>query len=132
MKESNKIFVLESDKMSLLKQVAGDGIETMPIEELHTKDEKFINAVVFLDNKSAYIQKIKEILLQNPGINFILYYKEPLPPSKLVEFVQSGVTEYVCLDDEKQLKELIKRFKTHSDEVQLNYYHNLISRFRDI
>lgn len=132
MKENNKLFVLDSASASLLKEKTGTGIETLSIEDLRTKEEKYNNVIVFIDNNPDYTRAIKEILLLNPGINFILYYKEPLAPSLMVEFVKSGVPEFVSIDDEKHLKELITRYATRGNESQLNYFNNLIAKFKDI
>lgn len=132
MKENNKIFVLESGMASRLQAAAGVGIEILAVEDLCTKNERYGSVVVFIDNNLDYIPQIKEILLLNPGITFILYYDEPLPPTLMVQYVNNGVTEFVCLDDVKFLEELISRFETSGNESQLNYYNNLITKFKDI
>ncbi|HLP60035.1 MAG TPA: sigma 54-interacting transcriptional regulator, partial [Candidatus Deferrimicrobium sp.] len=136
MKENNNIFIVGSARASKLESAAGVKMTVIPRENLHNKDEKYDNAIVFIDNNPGNFSKIreevKEILLLNPGINFILYYDEPLPPSQLVQFVQSGITEFVSLDEPDQIKDLIKRFEIMGGESQLNYFNNLVSRFRDI
>lgn len=132
MKENKKIFVLESDMASQLEAKAGAAIQTLVLDDLRSKDEKYGDAMVFIDNNRDYVRELKEILTLNPGINFILYYHDPVPPTRLVDFVQNGVTEFVGIDDVKQLKELIRRFQNSGNESQLNYYNNLITKFKDI
>lgn len=133
MKENNKIFMVGSAGASQLEAAAGTGITVISNEDLHTRDEKYNNAIVFIDHDPGYSAKIKEVLLLNPGINFILYYNEPLSPSQLVEFVKCGVTEFVSLGDAGQIKDLIKRFANMGGgESQVNYFNNLTARFRDI
>ncbi len=132
MKENNKIFIVGNAGASELEAAAGTRMTVISSEDLHTRDEKYNNAIVFIDHNPGYSAKIKEVLLLNPGINFILYYDEPLSPSQLVEFVKSGVTEFVSLDDAGQIKDLIKRFANMGGESQLNYFNNLVARFRDI
>ena len=121
-----------SDMASRLETRTGVSIRALAMDDLRTKDEKYGDAMVFIDNNRDYIGELKEISTLNPGINFILYYQDPVPPSRLVEFVQNGVTEFVCIDDEKQLKELIRRFQDSGNESKLNYYNNLIAKFKDI
>lgn len=132
MKENKKIFALGSDMSSQLEARAGIRIRTLTIDDLRTRDETYIGAMVFIDNNLDYIGEIKEIAALNPGINFILYYTGTVPPSRLVEFVQNGVTEFICIEDDKQLKELIRRFQNGGNESQLNYYNNLTARFKEI
>lgn len=133
MKENNKIFIVGSAGASELEAATGARMTVISSEDLHARDEKYNNAIVFIDHNPGYAAKIKEALLLNPGINFILYYKEPLSPSQLVEFVKIGVTEFVSLDDAGQIKDLIKRFANMGGgESQVNYFNNLVARFRDI
>ena len=136
MKENNKIFVVSSARASKLETAAGTKMTVISREDLHIKDEKYENSIVFIDNNPEYFSKIREevkdILLLNPGINFIFYYDEPLSPSQLVEFVKSGITEFVSLDDVGQIRDLIKRFEIMGGESQLNYFNNMVTRFRDI
>jgi transcriptional regulator with PAS, ATPase and Fis domain len=107
-------------------------VGTLSIDELQTKDEKYNDIIVLIDNNPGHLEKIKEILLVNPGINFILIHKDPIPASQLVKFVQNGVTESVSINDQSLLKNLIARFDAKSGESKLNYYNNLIAKFKDI
>lgn len=132
MKENNEIYVLDQAHAGLLEKKTGTSVTPLAIDDLYGRDEKFNKAIVFIDNLPEYLKQIKEILLVNPGINFILYYQDDIRPSQLVQFVKSGVTESVSLDSPEQIKEIINRFHTDGGESQLNYYNNLISRFRDI
>lgn len=136
MKENNNIFVISSARVSKLETAAGIGMTVISREDLHIKDDKYENAIVFIDNNPEYFsnmrEEVKDILLLNPGINFIFYYDTPLSPSQLVEFVKSGITEFVSLDDVGQIRDLLKRFEIMGGESQINYFNNLVSRFRDI
>jgi transcriptional regulator with PAS, ATPase and Fis domain len=134
MKENNKIFIVGNAGASKLEAATGARMTVISSDDLHARDEQYNNAIVFIDNNPGHTAKVKEALLLNPGINFILYYNEPLSPSQLVEFVKSGVTEFVPLEDADQIKGLIKRFDAmgNGSESQLSYFNNLVARFRDI
>jgi transcriptional regulator with GAF, ATPase, and Fis domain len=132
MSEINNIFIIDSGNTANWVDKYNYQVEHVSMEALYTKDEKFTDAIVFLDNNPAYCGKIKEILPINPGINFILYYKNTISPSQLVEFVKSGVIESVSIDDGKQVKLLIDQYGSESSDSQLSYYNNLIHKFKEI
>jgi len=132
MSEINNIFIIDSGNTANWVDKYNYQVEHVSMEALYTKDEKFTDAIVFLDNNPAYCGKIKEILPINPGINFILYYKNTISPSQLVEFVKSGVIESVSIDDGKQVKLLIEQYGSESSDSQLSYYNNLIHKFKEI
>ncbi len=130
--EINNIFVIDSASPAQWLQKYSPSIETISVDDLFSKNEKYCDAIVFIDNNPAYCPKIKEILPINPGINFILYYQNSIPPSLLVDFVKSGVIESVSIDDDKRLKSLIEQYGRESSDSQLSYYNNLILKFKEI
>jgi transcriptional regulator with PAS, ATPase and Fis domain len=131
MSEINNIFIIDPDNTASWADKYNYRVGHVSIEDLYAKDERFVDAIVFIDNNPAYCGKIKEILPINPGINFILYYKNTISPSQLVEFVKSGVIESVSLDDDEQIKLLIEQYGSESSDSQLSYYNNLIRKFKD-
>jgi sigma-54 specific flagellar transcriptional regulator A len=132
MSEINNIFIIDADNTVGWVDKYNCQVEHVSIEDLYTRDEKFADAIVFIDNNPVYCGKIKEILPINPGINLILYYQNTIPPSQLVEFVKSGVIESVSIDDDKGIKLLIEQYGSESSDSQLSYYNNLIHKFKDI
>ncbi|MCP4152721.1 MAG: sigma-54-dependent Fis family transcriptional regulator [bacterium] len=132
MKENDNIFIVDAAGSEQLKTVVGRGISSISIEALYSKDENYNDVIVFIPNNPEYPRKIKEILFINPGINFILYYEEMIPSSEIVEFVKSGVTESVSCYEESMIKILLERCGRQSSESQLNYFNNLIAKFREI
>jgi transcriptional regulator with GAF, ATPase, and Fis domain len=132
MSEINNIFIIDSGNTANWVDKYNCQVEHVSMEALYTKDEKFTDAIVFIDTNPAYRGKIKEILPINPGINFILYYKNTISPSHLVEFVKSGVIESVSIDDDKQIKLLMEQYGSESSDSQLSYYNNLIHKFKEI
>ncbi len=132
MKEKQNIFALDAEGAALLREKAGKTVQVLPFEELCARNDEFRDIIVFIDNRKEYLGKIKEILLVNPGINFVLYYSGDMRPSQLVEFVKSGVTESVCIDEPAQMKILLEHLDSTGGEPQLNYFNNLINKFRDI
>ncbi|MCP4218453.1 MAG: sigma-54-dependent Fis family transcriptional regulator [bacterium] len=132
MKENNKIFIINAAGAAQLERVIEGKVSRISIDDLFNKDENYNHSIVFLPNHPDYPQRIKEILLINPGIVFILYYVDDIKPSILVNFVQSGVTESVPVDSPKMINELIERCGEESQESKLNYFNNLIAKFRDI
>jgi transcriptional regulator with PAS, ATPase and Fis domain len=131
MNEINNIFIIDPDKSAGWVDRYNFHVDHVSIEDLYSKEEKFADAIVFLDGNPAYCEKIKEILPINPGINFILYYQNTISPSQLVEFVKSGVIESVSIDDGKRIKLLIEQYGSESSDSQLSYYNNLIRQFKD-
>jgi transcriptional regulator with PAS, ATPase and Fis domain len=132
MSEINNIFIIESGNAIGWLDKYNFQATHLSMEDLFTKDEKFADAIVFIDSNPAYCGKIREILPINPGINFILYYKNTISPSQLVEFVKSGVIESVSIDDENRVKLLIEQYGSESSDSQLSYYNNLIRKFKEI
>jgi transcriptional regulator with PAS, ATPase and Fis domain len=132
MSEINNIFIIDPGNTVGWVDKYNCQVGHVSIEALYTKDEKFADAIVFIDTNPAYCGKIKEILPINPGINFILYYQNTISPSHLVEFVKSGVIESVSIDDAKRIKLLIEQYGSESSDSQLSYYNNLIRQFREI
>ncbi len=132
MSEINNIFLIESGNAIGWLDKYNFQATHLSMEDLFTKDEKFADAIVFIDNNPAYCGKIREILPINPGINFILYYKNTISPSQLVDFVKSGVIESVSIDDEKRVKLLIEQYGSESSDSQLSYYNNLIRKFKEV
>jgi len=130
--KKNEIFIIDGAGSHGWLEKHKCHVEPLSMDVLYTKDEKYNNAIVFIDNNPAYCQKIKEILPINPGINFILYYKEEIPPSQLVEFVKSGVFESVSSDDQQQVKSLIDQYQKESSDSRLSLYNNLIGKFREL
>ncbi len=131
MNEINNIFIIDPDKSADWVDRYNFQVDHVSIEDLYSKEEKFADAIVFLDSNPAYCEKIKEILPINPGINFILYYQDTISPSQLVEFVKSGVIESVSIDDGKRIELLIEQYGSDSSDSQLSYYNNLIRKFID-
>lgn len=132
MKEDNKVYTLNQAHAGLLTKKTGVEVCAVSLGDLCARDERFANSLVFIDNNPDYLKKIKDVLLLNPGVNFVLYFQEDIPPSRLVEFVKNGVTESVFLDSQMQVAELMERFHFQAGEPELNYYNNLITKFRDI
>ena len=133
MKETrkSKIFVIDGAGSHEWPETSKYPVESLSIAALYTQDEKYIDAIVFIDNDPSYCPRIKEILLINPGINFILYYKEEIPPSQLVDFVKNGVIESVSTDDPKGIESLIRQYQKESSDSRLNLYNHLILKFRE-
>lgn len=132
MNEINNIFIIDPDNTISWVDKYNCQVGHVSMEDLYAKDEKFADAIVFIDNNPAYFGKIKEILPINPGINFILYYQNTISPSQLVEFVKSGVIESVSMDDDKGIKLLIDQYGSETSDSQLSYYNNLIRKFKEI
>jgi len=132
MKELSKIYIVNDAGPHEWLTIHDCSVEHSSIDVLYQKDEKFTDTIVFINNNPEHLQKIKEILLINPGINFILYYKDNIPPSQLVAFVKSGVIESVVTSDTKRVKSLIEQYGKNSSDSQLSYYNNLISKFQEI
>ena len=131
MSEINNIFIIDPDHTAGWADKLNYRVGHVSIEDLYAQDERFVDAIVFIDNNPAYYGKIKEILPINPGINFILYYKDTISPVQLVEFVKSGVIESVSLDDDDRIKMLIEQYGSESSDSQLSYYNNLLRKFKD-
>jgi transcriptional regulator with PAS, ATPase and Fis domain len=132
MNEINNIFIIDPDKAASWVDKFGRRVGHLSIDDLLTKEEKFSDAIVFIDNNPVYSRKIKEVLPINPGINFILYYKNSISPSQLVEFVKSGVIESVSIDDSQRINLLMEQYGSESSDSQLSYYNNLILKFKEI
>ncbi|MCP5049983.1 MAG: sigma-54-dependent Fis family transcriptional regulator [bacterium] len=132
MKDEKKIFIIDTAGSSHWLEQYKQILEPLSMDDLYTKDEKFHDTIVFIDNNPDHSRKIKEVLPVNPGINFILYYNDKISPSQLVEFVKSGVIESVSITDQKQIKSLIRQYGTGDGDARLNYHNNLITTFREI
>jgi transcriptional regulator with PAS, ATPase and Fis domain len=132
MKELSKIYIVNDAGPHEWLTQHNCAVEHLSIDVLYQKDEKFADTIVFINNNPEHLQKIKEILPINPGINFILYYKDNISPSQLVAFVKSGVIESVPINDTKRVKSLIEQYGKDSSDSQLSYYNNLISKFQEI
>jgi transcriptional regulator with PAS, ATPase and Fis domain len=130
--EANRIFIIDGAGPYEWLEKHQYPVECISIDALYIKDDKFTDTIVFIHNKPDHCQKIKEILLINPGLNFILYFKKGMPPSQLVEFVKSGVIESVYIDDEKRVKLLVEQYGQGTGDSQLSYYNNLILKFREV
>ena len=74
MNEINNIFIIDPDSTAGWLDKFDCQVNHVSIDDLYTKEEKFSDAIVFIDNNPVYCRKIKEVLPINPGINFILYY----------------------------------------------------------
>ncbi len=132
MKEKNKIYILNSSHRNKWFALYKDQMASVSLDDLTVKDEKFDETIVFIHNELEYCAKIREILQINPGINFFLYYKEEIPPLQLVEFIKSGVIESVSVDNEEQIGSLIEQYTDDSHDSRLNYYNNLITKFKEV
>jgi transcriptional regulator with PAS, ATPase and Fis domain len=132
MKETNKIFVIDSSDDCHWLTKFKDQVEHVSMDALYAKDEKFYDSIVFIGNNPDYCRKIKEVLPINPGINFVLFYKDSVLPSHLVEFVKSGVIESVAIDDPERIESLILQYSQDGSDTRLNYYNNLIRKFREV
>jgi transcriptional regulator with PAS, ATPase and Fis domain len=130
--EINKLFVIDNGEPCEWLQTHDYTVEQVSLDALYTRDEKYSDSIVFIDNNPDYCQKIKEILPVNPGINFILYFKDHIAPSQLVSFVKSGVIESIAAGDSRHLKALVEKYGHDSGDSRLNYYNNLIRKFREI
>lgn len=132
----NNVFVIDGagpyEWVENLQRPGGLKVERINMDDLYNKDEKFTDAIVFVDHNPDHCQKIKEAVPMNPGINFILYFQGDIPPSRLVEFVKSGVIESVAIEDQSRVKALIEQYSRDSSDSQLSYFNNLISRFREL
>jgi transcriptional regulator with PAS, ATPase and Fis domain len=132
MKETNKIYIIDgAGQYDWLDQYKAR-VEQLSFDALYSRDEKFHDCIVFIDNNPDHCRKIKEILPVNPGVNFILYYNGAIKPPQLVEFVKSGVIESVSIDDRKHLKLLVEQYGQNSGDSRLSYFNNLISKFKEI
>ncbi|MGE5341505.1 MAG: sigma-54 interaction domain-containing protein [Candidatus Omnitrophota bacterium] len=131
MKEINSIYVLQDTGPYDWLTGHDCDVEEISLEALGTREERFADTIVFIDTNPAYCPKIREILAVNPGINFILYYKDGIRPSQLVEFVKSGVLESVCISDSQRIRSLIDQYGQDSSDSQLSYYNNLIRKFKE-
>ncbi len=133
---AKKVFVIDGagpyEWVENLQGAGGFQVERLVIDDLYNKDEKFTDAIVFIDNNPDHCQRIKEIVPMNPGVNFILYFQGEIPPTRLVEFVKSGVIESVAIEDQDRVRSLIDQYGKDSGDSQLSYYNNLISRFREL
>jgi len=127
----NNIYIVDSEKSSEWLEKYFAGVISITLDSLYIKDEKFSDSIIFVDDNPSYCKRIREILLKNPGINFILYHNNSIIPSKLVEFVKSGVIESVAMDDKARIKKLIDQYGKESSDSQLSYYNNLILRFKE-
>lgn len=132
MKGKNKVFLVSSGGPVQWLEKHHGPVESISLDDLYTKDERFSDAIVFIGNDPGYCKKIRDILPLNPGINFILFYKEKIQPNQLVEFVKSGVLESVSTEDDAQVKNLIDQYSSESSDSQLSFYNNLIAKFRGI
>lgn len=132
MKEKSNVFLIDASGSADWIEKHGYPIEHLSLDDLLIKDDRFSDSIVFIESNSGHCRKIREILPLNPGINFILFYKEKIQPEQLVEFVKSGVLESVSIDDEKQVKALIEQYSSESSDSQLSYFNNLIAKFREI
>lgn len=132
MKDTPRIFLVQAESSSLIAKKIPLETEIITLDDLTIKNERFYDVIVFVENDLNYIDTIKQCLLTNPGITFILYYQEPLDISTLVEFVKNGVHESVSIEDDKQICELVTRFAQKSEESQINYFNNLIAKFREL
>jgi sigma-54 specific flagellar transcriptional regulator A len=130
--EESKIFIIDGAEPYDWIEKYDCSSECISIDALYTKNDRFTDTIIFIDSNPDYCQKIKEILPINPGINFILYFKENIPPGELVDFVKSGVIESVSIDDDKRVKLLIEQYGQDTSDSQLSYYNNLIRKFREI
>ncbi len=130
--EANKIFIIDGAGPYEWLEKYDCSRQRISIDELYTKNDNLTDAIVFIDSNPDYCQKIKEILPINPGINFILYFKENIPPGELVDFVKSGVIESVTIDDHKRIKLLLEQYGQDSGDSQLSFYNNLIRKFREM
>jgi transcriptional regulator with GAF, ATPase, and Fis domain len=129
--DTNNIYIVDTGSPAEWLAKHHPRLEPVSLEALHAKDEKFSDAIVFIDTNPAYCQKIKSILPINPGINFILYYQNNIAPSHLVEFVNSGVLESVAVDDHRRIKLLLEQYGGDSSDSQLSYFNNLILKFKE-
>jgi len=131
MKETTNIYVVENAGPYNWLEKFNYPVGRVSLDSLYVKDERFFETIVFIDSNPAHCQKIKEILPINPGINFILYYKDSIAPTQLVEFVKCGVIESVSMDDEAHIRSLVEQYDKESGDTQLNYFNNLNAKFRE-
>lgn len=131
MKDTAKVYIIENAEQNNWLKKRDYPVDVISIDQLYSRDERFSDSIIFIDSNPDYCQKIKEVLPINPGLNFILYYKDSIAPSQLVEFVKSGVIESVSIDDSDRITSLIEQYDRDSGDSQLNYYNNLILKFRE-
>jgi len=133
MNNANKVYIIDgAGPYDWIEKHNDIEVEAIDIDLLYTRDERFDDTIVFIDNNPVYCRKIKEILPINPGVNFILYFRNHIAPSELVEFVKSGVIESMAVEDEDHLKLLVEQYGKDSSDSQLSYFNNLVMKFREI
>ncbi len=133
MKNKEGIFVVKSTNSDELLLYMDDNLQPVLIEldELYFKDERFDDAIVFI-NKEIKPDDVKKIILVNPGLNIILYFKKDLKYSEIVEYVKSGIVDTVFVNDSKLIRLLIDKYSKGSYSSNINYYNNLFMKFAEI
>lgn len=132
MKVRKEVYLVRSQKSEVFKKTTGVPVSQIDIGELYSKKEEYRSSLVFVENDPVFREKISEIVLINPGVHIILYYRERVDPERLIEFMKAGILESVCLERKEEVKDLIRRYRKESHLLQLNYYNNLMKKFQNV
>ncbi len=132
MNGQRELFVVHSARAEEIGRRLKADFSVVPLDDLASRDERFINALAFFSPQPGLADGVRRVLQANPSVHFILCHDEDVRAAELVQYVHAGVAETVSLaDPAREWQALLGRFGP-GGESELDYYHRLIARFREL
>jgi len=133
MEKRSEIFVIESENSNILKQNIDNELNTTDINELFNGSSKFENSILFFENSlNLGMDVIEKIILFNPSLILIVFYKDSVENMDLNRYFKAGVADSTLVDDNEYIKQLLNRYNYGGDESNIVFYNNMVNKFAEI